>query len=352
MDPASARSILDYRYRHLEAARVNARLAGYQGAMYPWESCPIHGEEVTPGSSAPTKAHASIDVAIAFANYVHATGDIDYLRRFAWPVIQAVAEWIENRVEETPRGYEIRGMTGPAETDPPVDNNAFVNMAASQLLREASGFADEVGIPAHSRWSAIADRLVVPKGDRGHLLNHDGYRLTEEKGGTPEAAAGIFPIGYRVPPSVEDKTFRFAVEQQAPRYVGTPMLSAFLALYAARVGLRSLSEELLESGYESFVNEPWSETDEFPRNDPAKPRVGPMFANIGGFLTTLFYGYPGIRLGPGEPETWCERPVVMPADWRGLHVERIYAHGDEYTLTARAGAPAAVIHSRGKRRVA
>ena len=47
--PELARAILDYRARHLEAARMNARLAGWKGAMYPWESCPLHGEEVTPG---------------------------------------------------------------------------------------------------------------------------------------------------------------------------------------------------------------------------------------------------------------------------------------------------------------
>ena len=46
---------------------MNARLAGWKGAMYPWESCPMHGEEVTPGASAPTKGHATLDVALAFA---------------------------------------------------------------------------------------------------------------------------------------------------------------------------------------------------------------------------------------------------------------------------------------------
>jgi len=351
VDPDSARAILDYRFRHLEAARVNARLGGWQGAMYPWESCPIHGEEVTPGATAPTKGHATIDVGLAFANYVHATGDIDYLRRFAWPVIHAVAEWIESRVETTRRGFEIRGMTGPSETDPPVDNNAFVNMAAAQLLREADGFSESMGIPPHRRWRTIADGLVIPKADRGHLANHDDYRVDEEKGGTPEAAAGIFPAGYRVPPAVEEATFRFAVEQQAPRYVGTPMLSAFLPFYAARLGLQEKSEELLETGYGNFVNEPWLEADEFTKVASGNPKVGPMFANIGGFLTTLLYGYPGIRLGPGEPDTWCERPVVMPGGWRGLHVERMYAHGDEVSLTAKAGAPRAVIDGQRLRKV-
>ena len=350
-EPKSARAILDYRFRHLEAARVNARLGGWGGAMYPWESCPMHGEEVTPGATAPFKGHATIDVGLAFASYVHATGDEDYLRRFAWPVIQAVAEWLESRVVQTRRGYEIHEMTGPAETSPPVNNNAFVNMAAAQLLREAGDFSKRMTLPPHRRWSDIANGLVVPRAERGHLVNHDDYRVTEEKGGTPEAAAGIFPAGYRVDRSVEEATYRFAVTEQAPSYVGSPMLSSFLPYYAARAGLGSLSEELLESSYADFVNDPWLETDEFPKTQPGKPRVGPMFANIGGYLMTLLYGYPGIRLGAGDPQTWCERPVVMPGGWRGIHVDRVYVRGDERSLTAEVGMNAAVLDGQRLRRV-
>jgi trehalose/maltose hydrolase-like predicted phosphorylase len=347
VEPESARAILDYRFRHLEAARLNARLHGWKGAMYPWESCPIHGEEVTPGPSAPTKGHATLDVALAFAQYVHATGDRDYLRRVAWPVIEEVAHWTESRVERSRRGFELREMTGPAEADPPRNNNAFVNMAARLLLDEAIQAAERLGEQPPRRWAEIRDRLVLPRATRGRYIpNHDDYRVDELKGGTPEAAAGIFPMGFRVPPAVEEATFRFAVQDQAPRYVGTAMLSSFLAYYATRAGLPSEASELLETGYGNFINEPYLETDEFSKTAPGQPRTGPMFANIGGYLTTLLYGYPGIRLGAGPPETWAERPVLLPAGWKGIHVERIWAHGEGRSLTAVAGAPSAIIDGR------
>ena len=350
-EPESARAILDYRSRHLEAAKINARLAGWKGALYPWESCPMHGEEVTPGSSAPTKGHATLDVALAFASFVHATGDLDYLRRTAWPVIHAVAEWTESRVERTRRGFEIREITGPAEADPPRNNNAFVNMAAGVVLQEAMRFAEALGEEPRRLWREIAEGLVLPAATRGRYIpNYDEYRIDQLKAGTPEAAAGIFPVGYRVPPSVEEGTFRFAVEQQAPLYAGTPMLSAFLPYYAARAGQPEKATELLETGYGDFVNEPFLETDEFPKTQPDKPRTGPMFANIGGYLTTLLYGYPGLRLGPGKTETWAERPVVLPAGWKSIQVERVWAHGEGRSLTAVAGAPGAILDGRRLRR--
>jgi hypothetical protein len=346
-EPESARSILDYRSRHLEAARLNARLAGWKGAMYPWESCPLHGEEVTPGSSAPTKGHVSLDIALAFAAYVHATGDTNYLRRTAWPVIHDVAEWVESRVERTRRGFELRQMTGPAEADPPRNNNAFVNMAARVLLDEAITFAGQVGEEPRPLWCLIRDRIVLPTASRGRSIpNYDDYRIDQLKAGTPEAAAGIFPVGYRVQPEVEKATFRYAVEEQAPRYVGTAMLSAFLAYYAARAGKRTQAAELLETGYGDFIDEPYLETDEFTRTAPDMPRTGPMFANIGGYLTTLLYGYPGLRLGPGEPSTWAERDVVMPGSWKAIHVERLWMRGGEWSMTARAGAAGVVLEPR------
>jgi protein-glucosylgalactosylhydroxylysine glucosidase len=341
-EPESARALLDYRSRFLEPARMNARLAGWKGAMYPWESCPLHGEEVTPGAGSPTKSHATLDVALAFAAYANATGDRDYLRRTAWPVIHAVAEWVESRVERTRRGYEIREVTGPAEADPPRNNNAFVNMAAAVVLRDAIEFAEALGEVPNRLWRDIAERLVLPTSSRGYIPNYDDYRIDQLKAGTPEAAAGIFPVGYRVPEPVEVATFRYAVSEQAPRYVGTAMLSAFLPFYAARAGLPAQAAELLEKGYGNFINEPFLETDEFSRTAPEQPRTGPMFANIGGYLTTLLFGYPGIHLGAGEPETWAERPVVLPQGWKGIHVERLWIRGEGRSLDAELGRTAAL----------
>ncbi|HYH93871.1 MAG TPA: hypothetical protein VD763_11975 [Candidatus Saccharimonadales bacterium] len=352
LDPRSAESILEYRARHLDVARLNARLNGWQGAMYPWESCPLHGEEVTPGASAPTKGHATIDVGLAFAGFVHATGDVDYLERVAWPVIQAVAEYVESRVVRSRRGYEIRDMTGPAEADPPRNNNAFVNMAAVRMLREAITCAELIGRTPRARWIEIADQMVLPATSRGrHIPNYDDYRIDLPKAGTPEAAAGIFPVGYDVPEAVERATFRYAVKEQAPRYVGTAMLSSFLPYYAARAGLPDDATRLLELGYGNFINEPYLETDEFSDTAPDKPRTGPMFANTGGFLTTLLYGYPGLRLGSGPPESWAARPVVLPPGWRGIHVERLWMHGEPRSLTAEAGASSAVIDGVRLRKV-
>lgn len=339
LQPAAARALLDYRSRHLTAAQHNAALHGWLGAMYPWESCPVHGDEVTPGARPYTEDHVSFDIALAFASYVHATGDMDYARRYSWPVLRSVAEFAASRVRRSASGYEILDTVGPREHYEPVANNAFTNMAASAMLRHATDIAGAIGECPPPEWREIAEGIVVPQDSRrGAIINHDGARLDEPQGGVPEGAAGLFPVGYRSSDEAEVATYRYAAREQAPSYVGGPMLSALLPVYSVRGGDPALARELLEAGFGAFVNEPFLEPDEYPRSRTDRPRASPMFANLGGYLTGLLFGFTGIRLSIEDPAAWAERPVAMPDGWKGIHVERVWIRGRPWRLDAISGA--------------
>ena len=115
------------------------------------------------------------------------------------------------------------------------------------------------------------------------------------------------------------------------------MLSALLPVYAARGGEPDLAGELLDRGFGEFINEPYLEPDEYPRSRTDRPRASPMFANLSGFLTGVLYGFTGIQLGPGDPDTWSRQPVRMPAGWRSLRIERTWVRGKPHTIEARSG---------------
>jgi trehalose/maltose hydrolase-like predicted phosphorylase len=348
--PHAAHALLDYRSRHLSAAHHNAALHGWRGAMYPWESCPQHGEESTPGARRYTEDHVSADIALAFAGYVNVTGDRDYARRIAWPVLRSVAEFLVSRVLGTKRGYEILGTVGPREVYTSVDNNAYTNMSAALALEAAVECAQMIGELAPDRWSEIAKGLVIPRDRRrGTIINHDGARLSEPQGGVPEGAAGLFPLGYRTDPETDLATYRYAAVEQAPLYIGAPMLSALLPVYAARGGEPVLAAELLERGYGEFINDPFLEPDEYPRSRDDRPRASPMFANLSGFLTGLLYGFTGLQPGPGDPETWVSRRAALPQGWRGIEVERVWIRRRAYSLEARSGASTSVTAVGGGR---
>jgi hypothetical protein len=335
--PEGALGLLRYRGTRLPAARANAKITGYRGTQYPWESSLQHGHEASPIDSKgfATEQHVSMDIAIAFARYAHATGDGEFARHEAWPVLLGVAEWIESRVEKTSRGYEIRGVTGIAETGTTVDNSAFTNMAAATALREAIAFGQDLDLPYRRSWSTIAADLVIPVDAATRVIrSHDRYSLDEPQSATPEAPAGLFPVGFGTDSETERRTMEFYL-RIADQYAGQPMLSSLLGVFAAWLGDRAASLDMFEKGYGEFIIEPYTITTEYsPTAFPDQPRAGPFTANLGGFLTSCLYGLTGLRLHSGKPTSWFERRVTLPQGWDAIHADRVWVRGEPLTLDA------------------
>jgi hypothetical protein len=339
--PTAALGMLRFRHTRLIAASANATMTGYLGAEFPWESSLIRGHEASPlgALGAATEHHVSMDVAIAFARFLHALGpDTGLSEEMAMQVLQGVADWIESRVERTARGYEMHGVIGIGETGRTVDNSAFTNMAAAVALRETIALARRMNAPYRPCWETIADEMVIPTDPNSRvILNHDGYVPTEEQGATPEAAAGLFPLEYQVDRETERETLRFYLGL-ADRYAGQPMLSAMLGVYAARLGDRAACLDMFEKGYGQFVIDPYTITAEYaPALFPQQPVAGPFTANLAGFLTSCFYGLTGLRLHGGDPQTWFERPIVLPEGWEEIQVNDVWVRDQRMSLCARHG---------------
>jgi protein-glucosylgalactosylhydroxylysine glucosidase len=348
-EPTTARSLLAYRQDRTLSARRLAALNGYDGLQFPWESSPLAGEELH-RLDAPMlgfEQHVSFSVAVAFARFVHVTGDREFAEKSAWPVLRGVAEWIESRAVRSDRGYEFEHVIGVAEKQEPVDNNAFFNMAAAVTLREAACVGRMLGRPEADRWVAMAADIFLPVDrERGVILNLDPHSHPENEvnAATPEALAGmLLPFDHEVDAELERATIADQLERVGP-FVGMPMLSAPLGFYAARLGDRRLSARLFEEGFADFVEGPFLVCNEFSRRRfPEKPPAGPLFANVGGFLSALMLGLPGLRIGPDDPARWARRPVVMPEGWDGVEMERVFLHGRPARIVARHGAERARI---------
>lgn len=338
LQPPAARALLDYRSRHLEGARRNARLFGRRGLQFPWESAPGSGEEAAPlpGTAAWHEDHVSLDVAHAFATFARITGDERFLRLQAWPVLEGVAEWLTTRVTRTASGYDIAQSMGIAEREAPVNNAAFTNMSAVVVLEEAILTAERLGHAVDPEWRLIRDTLAIPRRGKA-IVSHERYRTDEEKGATPDPLMGLFPVGFPLDAEGEARTIELYLKL-AEQYLGSPMLSAFYGVWAARIGDRQGALALLEEGYGRFCVDRFRQTLEYRADRfPEQPQAGPFFANIGGFLTSLLFGFTGLAPGPGEPDTWSRRAVTLPQGWKTIEVERLWVRGRPMRLTASEG---------------
>ncbi len=341
--PKAARAMLDYRFRCLPRARDNARLNGFQGIQFPWESG-VTGSEVgfTSWPNAIIEHHVSLDIALAFAQYVHATGDEFFFKEKAWPVLQGVAEWIVSRVTRTSRGYEIRHVTCVDENCGNIHNNAYTNIAAIMVLREASRFAERLGYAVPASWTAVESDMFIPiDSDSGRILQHDGA-CTD----SPEVLACFYPLGYSYSNKVDEATARHGLEL-AQRCEGGPMFPSVYAAWACRWNERSLGRHFLE-GMLRYRVDPFYQFNEFWPDAPVS-RFGwwitpqTLFhTNLGGLLMTLMMGLPRLRLGEGEPTAWFKDPVVLPEGWREISMDRIWLKDRPWRLVARQGAVASL----------
>jgi trehalose/maltose hydrolase-like predicted phosphorylase len=156
--PHLSRALLLYRYRRIEQARRAARDAGYQGAMYPWQSAsngreetqtlhlnPTSGRWLTDGSH--LQRHVNAAVAYNVWNYVQASGDDEFLRFYGGEMILDIARFWASiaTYNHALDRYEILGVMGPDEyhegypdrDGPGIDNNTYTNLMAVWCLCRA-----------------------------------------------------------------------------------------------------------------------------------------------------------------------------------------------------------------------
>lgn len=213
--PELSRSLEEYRYRRLPAARRAARQAGLSGAMYPWQSGSDGREQsqlvhLNPRSgrwlpdATYRQRHVGIAVARGVWQYYQATADRQFLALQGAEMILEVARFFASLATyDSRRGrYAIRGVVGPDEfhtsyPDRPgagIDNNAYTNVMTAWLLQRAFETLDllpghrraeltgRLGLSAAEleRWDRVSRLLFVPFHADGMISQFEGYAELEE----------------------------------------------------------------------------------------------------------------------------------------------------------------------------
>ncbi|MGI9084629.1 MAG: glycoside hydrolase family 65 protein [Aeromicrobium sp.] len=161
--PEAARAALRFRYTLLDAARRRAHELAQKGALFPWRT--INGEEASAYYAAGTaQYHINADIAYALAQYVAASGDLDFLMREGIDVLVETARmWADLGFWRDDNGgdFHIHGVTGPDEYTTVVNDNLFTNVMARFNLRRAAEAVRELAEIDGPEYEALVDRLEL-----------------------------------------------------------------------------------------------------------------------------------------------------------------------------------------------
>ena len=167
--------------------------------------------------------------------------------------------------------------------------------------------------------------------------------MEEPKGATPSPLAAFFPYDFHSQSVNRAKTIALYLRRWTD-YVGSPMLPALYGVWAAMLDDRALALRLFEEGYAKYDAPRFHQCLEY-RSDFKDSEVdaGPFFANIGGMLTGLIFGFTGIEVDDGPPEHWPKRKVTLPEGWTAIGIERLWLRGEAWRLRDEHGAARALL---------
>jgi trehalose/maltose hydrolase-like predicted phosphorylase len=213
--PEVARSVIDYRWRRLPAARHAAAREGLAGAKFPWQSA-SDGTEETPKwlyndrSGRWVKDHSHLQVhsglAVAFNawQYFQATGNKIWLLQKGAELVIEVARFFRSLADYDEQGgrYHLRGVVGPDEyhtgypgsDSPGLDDNAYTNVMAAWVCSQAGEIMDllhgseravlmerlNVTEEEAAGWSHMGTAMYVPFHEDGVISQFEGYGTLKE----------------------------------------------------------------------------------------------------------------------------------------------------------------------------
>jgi len=348
LHPELARSIVQFRYDTIGAARQNAQTAGYQGATWPWDD----GPSGRCGGLAGCKGyqdHLQSDIALAQWQYFQATGDVDWLRDYGYPVIQGVAQFWASRVTTGSDGrLHVNGVSSSDEYAGNKNDDAMTNAGAIVSLRDAIAAAQVLGETPDPQWATVAQNIVVPLDPDGSHPEYAGYTNQQTK--QASVVLMTYPFGY-----VTDRTTAAA---DLNRYMpvtdtgGPAMTASVEAVVASQVREPGcLDFTRFQDSYLPFLRGSFRQFNETQYLTPSAGQSYPAFSfgtGAGGFLQTLAYGFTGLRW---DAEALRLDPTLPPQLAPGITITGLQYHGssvdvrlgaDRTTISLASGEPVRV----------
>lgn len=233
-DPKVAKKLVEYRYLSLTGAHQKAKLNGYEGAQYPWESAWLDDGEVTPVWGAadiltglPTKIwsgfieqHITADVAYGVWQYYMVTGDQSFMDECGYELLFDTAKFWTSRLEYSDEDhlYHINQVVGPDEYKEGVDDNAFTNYMAHWNIKKAIEYYGLLKSEKPDIYHRLKDKMDLDRVYQGWLDKVDFIYLP-----VPRESDQVIP---------QDKTYLTLREVDLTKYKNQTQVGSMFRDYS------------------------------------------------------------------------------------------------------------------------
>ena len=195
-DQSVARTLLEYRYNHLDKAIENAEKLGFKNgaALYPMVT--MNGEEChNEWEITFEEIHRNGAIAFAIFNYNRFTNDYAYIPEKGLEVLIGIARFWQQRAtfSSDKNKFMILGVTGPNEYENNINNNWYTNYIAKwcieyaleniaiiktdyitdyKRIKEKVNFSED----ELKDWKKVADKMYFPFSEKHKVfLQQDGF---------------------------------------------------------------------------------------------------------------------------------------------------------------------------------
>ena len=311
LQPDIARSLLEYRFERLGAAKQNAFAHGYEGAMFPWESAG-DGSEDTPvwALTGPFEQHISGCIGWATWKYYQVTKDQEWLATRGYPILREIADFWTSRVEKGADGkLHINNVVAADEWAENVDDNAFTNAVAILSLQYATEAAKELGLTPNPNWNKTADLIPILRMPDGTVREHATYEGEAIK--QADVNLLTFPLKLITDEATMRKNLSYYEAKISPN--GPAMGYSVLSIIHNKLGSTEKAYELFLRGFRPNQVPPFGVISETAGG------TNPYFATgAGGMLQAVLFGFGGLDITAQGLERGS---VILPAAWENIEVK-------------------------------
>jgi trehalose/maltose hydrolase-like predicted phosphorylase len=323
LKPELAKSMLDYRYNRLAAARRNASAHGYRGAMFPWESAATGEEDTTVlALTGPLEHLVTGCVGAAAWNYYRVTHDQKWLQETGYSLIKDTADfWVSRVSRNGPGRYDIENVVGADEYAENVNNDAFTNAIAKANLAAATSAANALGVAPNKDWEHVRQNIPILRFPSGITREHATYNSELIK------QADVILLAYPLVEVTDPKRILQDLEHYEPRTDhddGPAMTKSIMSILYGRLGFPDKAYDLFLAGYQPNQRPPFGVLAESANGS------NPYFATAaGGLLQSLIYGFGGLKI---TDDGLVQVPSKLPRRWRSVTLKGIGPDARNYVV--------------------